>query len=188
MRGHISREENHFQRTLSGSNATRLRLTATQSEVAATCAAPGLEHAGNLAAGSAFGRTRLDATPRKRAPRRRLPATLPASRHISRGSRLWVAVKRVTQSEVAAMDFALGGSSLGNLVSKARDTVSGHCEPQPPLWSVVRIAVLCVIEAAGYTSRSRLPETTRDYRTAAGKLAKATPRSTDRRRSVRALV
>jgi hypothetical protein len=75
---------------------------------------------------------------------RRLPATLPASRHISRGSRLWVAVKRVTQSEVAAMDFALGGGSLGNLASEALGTVGGRCEPDSPLWSVVRFAVLCV--------------------------------------------
>jgi hypothetical protein len=59
---------------------------------------------GNLAAGSAFCASRGS----KRAPRRRLPAVLFASGCVLRGSRLWVAVKRVTQSEVAAIDLALG--------------------------------------------------------------------------------
>jgi hypothetical protein len=36
---------------------------------------------------------------------------------VFRGSRLWVAGKRVTQSEVAAMDVALGGRSSGNLAA-----------------------------------------------------------------------
>ena len=58
----------------------------------------GMEHAGNLAAGSAFELTPRYATPRKRAPRRRLPAALVASREIAHGSRLWVAVKRPMQS------------------------------------------------------------------------------------------
>ena len=60
---------------------------------------------GNLAAGSAFGRTLRYAPRRKRAPRRRLPVTLSARGRVQCGSRLWVAVKRVTQSEVAAMDY-----------------------------------------------------------------------------------
>jgi hypothetical protein len=80
------------------------RLTATQSEVAVTSVAVRQKRGRQPRGGERVSVAAPDAqNAAKRAPRRRLPAVLFAGGGVFRGSRLWVAVKRVTQSEVAGI-------------------------------------------------------------------------------------